>query len=224
MNDDPLASLYRKPCPSCARDLARDAHRCAYCGYAEPGAGDAEEDQERLYGEYLSARLRQARDAVERLQREQVMHPDDHAHERRWHQAGTELRAAEREWHAYEEARLPATTPAISVPPVAAPVTPPAPVAARDLRTAVTRAVDGQIGDRQVAIGDKVCPACTATLPSEVGHCACGHVFGGGVTTTTCPHCTAIVDRSQTRCACGYPLSVGPMLPSAALTGRSKRY
>lgn len=218
MNDDPLASLYRKPCPSCARELARDAHRCAYCGYTEPGTGDAEEDQERLYGEYLGARLRQAREAVERLRSEWIAHPDDAAHERRWHQAGAELRAAEREWHAYEKARLP---PTISAAPVAAAS---APVAAVDLPTDVTHAVAGPMADRQIAVGDKVCPACTATLPSEVGRCACGHVFGEKITMTTCPHCTAVVDRSQTRCGCGYPLSAGPMLPSAARTGRSKRY
>lgn len=215
MNGDPLASLYRKPCPSCARDLPRDARRCEYCGYTEPGVGDGEEDQERLYGEYLSARLKQAREAAERLRCEWDQYPDDRGRERQWHAARTELQIAERQWRAYEEAQQPVSAQPVPPPPVAVETVPVHAAAATvDILTEHT--------DRRIAAGDKVCPACQATMPSAIGRCACGHVFGEAVATTVCPHCTAVVDRGAVRCACGYPLSVGPVLPSAVSARRAR--
>ncbi len=191
MTDEPIATLYRKPCPSCARQYARDSRACPFCGYAETAGSDHDEDQERLYGEYLVARHRQYQDELKRLQREAERSPVDPGRARVVAQVEAEIAGLERDLKAYQDKARP----------------------------------DGrarEIEPPQRAVGDKVCPACMATVPRVIGRCACGHVFGAEVTAVSvCPHCTATVAAGAARCRCGYPLTAGASLSSIpALTKR----
>ncbi len=112
MTDDRIASLYRKPCPSCAHDLPRDAHQCEFCGYTE---ATEEEDQERLYVEYLSARLRQVQVTIVELVEESRQSVLDPARAHQLREAKTEAQTLELELAAYRE-RSPAVPPPTPTP------------------------------------------------------------------------------------------------------------
>ena len=189
MTEDAISTLYRKPCPSCARQYARDSRACPFCGYTEALASETEEDQERLYGEYLAARYKQAHDEVERLRRAVTLHPEDRAQERALALALADEEVLGREWAAYRDGHHQAVR---DEPP-------------------------------QRATADKECPVCTATLPKDVGRCACGYVFGAEVaaTATLCPHCTAPVAAGAERCGCGYPMAA--QAPVSGIPGLRRR-
>ncbi|WP_298134848.1 hypothetical protein [Acidiferrobacter sp.] len=105
MPENTISTLYRKPCPSCARQYARDSRACPFCGYTEALATEAEEDQERLYGEYLAARRKQTHDEVERLRRAAALYPEDRTRERALALAISDEQALDREWATYHEGR-----------------------------------------------------------------------------------------------------------------------
>ena len=198
MTDEPIATLYRKPCPSCARQYARDSRACPFCGYEETAGSDQEEDQERLYGEYLIARYRQYQDKAKRLRGEAKRSPNDPSRARVLAQVDAEIAALERDLKAYHERVRP------------------------EIRTREPEVRTREIEPPERAVGDKVCPVCTATVPRVIGRCACGYVFGAEVTAlSVCPHCTATVEAGVARCSCGYPLTLGASLSS--IPGLSKR-
>ncbi|MHB8253912.1 MAG: zinc ribbon domain-containing protein [Acidiferrobacter sp.] len=282
MTDDFISTLYRKPCPSCARQYARDSRACPFCGYMEGMDGEAEEDQERLYGEYLVARCKQSRDETEHLRREVQRHPGDRNRERLWALAQAEDQALDRELKAYQEGRHrpddELQPPAIKeddgssiaaaakqpddehslhaakegdnsiAQPIQRTDHKPSPHVAKeshggsvakaakrpDRKPSLPAMTEGNSGGvakaaqrlhqepPSRAAGDKECPVCTATVPHDVGRCACGYVFGGTVTQLlVCPHCTASVEAGSERCGCGYPIAVGPAAPG--IPGLSKR-
>jgi len=187
MHEEPIATLYRKPCPSCSRQYARDSQACPFCGYVEASGSDAEEDQERLYGEYLVARCKQAREEADGLRKKLARHPEDRSPERALAFLQAEVASLENELKTFQTAHRRAE----EKPP--------------------ERAKDG-----------KTCPACLATLPQEIGRCACGHIFGTEVVSELiCPHCTAPVSAGSERCGCGYPL--GPLIsPQSRIPGLHK--
>ncbi|MDA8389605.1 MAG: hypothetical protein M0Z76_02555 [Gammaproteobacteria bacterium] len=110
MTDDRIASLYRKPCPSCAHDLPRDAHQCEFCGYTEAGE---EDDQERLYVEYLTARLRQVQITIVEIVEESRQSVLDPVRARELRDAKAEVQALEQELaaHQAQPPQAPAVTP-----------------------------------------------------------------------------------------------------------------
>lgn len=139
MADDLIASIYRKACPCCAHELAQYADHCSACGYTDPTSNETEEAQERLYVEYVEARLRQAKEALEKIQRA----PVQSSHSVTLAQAKEDVVTLWRELmslRAQEQSAAP-----------------------------------------RVAQGDKACPACRHTMPQDIGHCACGYVFGGAL-------------------------------------------
>ncbi len=105
MTDDRIATLYRKPCPSCAHDLPRDAQHCEFCGYTEKVE---EENQEHLYIEYLTARLRQVQATIVEIVEQSRQSVLDAVHERRLRDARTEAQDLELELAAYETLSAPA--------------------------------------------------------------------------------------------------------------------
>ncbi len=228
MTDEPIATLYRKLCPSCARQYARDSRACPFCGYAETMSGDQEEDQERLYGEYLVARYRQYQDEAKRLRREAAQFPNEPSRTRVLAQVDAEIASLERDLKAYQDkVRLEGGAREVE------PLERIASVHHEKVRPEVralepeVRAREPEVRVREIypperAVGDKVCPACTATVPHVIERCACGHVFGTEVMVlSVCPHCTASVEVGAARCSCGYPLTVGASL--STIPGLSKR-
>ncbi len=219
MTDESIATLYRKACPSCARQYARDAHACPFCGYREGSGLEAQEDQDRLYEEYLRARIEQAE--AELAASERQAHASD---TRSQVMARAELDVLRRELTRYE---MPA-----SEAPASEAHAPAAARAATETGTPKeTRARPDTGGQRQEtrapkaperAAGDKTCPVCSATVPKTIARCACGHVFGQApVTPAVCPHCTAPIAPGQERCGCGYP--VASQLSESRIPGLSKR-
>lgn len=244
MNDEPIATLYRKPCPSCARQYARDSRACPFCGYAETMGGDQEDDQERLYGEYLIARHRQYQDEAQRLRREAERSPNDPGRARVLAQVEAEIATLERDLKAYQDKVRAEEGTHLPDPSECDPMVYHENIRAevrtrelgspeRDLtvhhetvrpevRTRAPEVEAREIDPPERAVGDKVCPACTATVPRVIERCVCGHVFGTEVTAlSVCPHCTATVEAGAARCRCGYPLTVGASLSS--IPGLSKR-
>ena len=234
MTDDSISTLYRKACPSCARQYARDSRACPYCGYVDTLTSETEEDQERLYGEYLMARYKQCHDEVERLRRELALHPQDRARDRALALAVADWQGVKRELDAYRDGR----DRVIEEPPQRAagnkeyPVrTAPLPIAEEPPQRAVgdkpypVRTAPLPVVEEppQRAVGDKECPVCTATLPNTVSRCACGFVFGAEVipAVTLCPHCTATVAPGAHRCGCGYILAA--TAPAAGIPGLRRR-
>lgn len=234
MTEELISTLYRRPCPSCARQYARDSRACPFCGYTEGAGSEAEEDQERLYGEYLMARYKQSRDEAERLRRDALLHPEDRNRERSAALAEIETQALERDVALYQEGS-PQT--AIGTVVNTAPVpdlghvvveTIPKTRIPEAVREQLARKGSGGVGSRQTnqepphrAAGDKSCPACTATVPKEVERCACGYAFGAEVSLLqACPHCTAPVESGALRCGCGYPLTVGARVAGIPGIGR----
>ncbi len=220
MTEDAISTLYRKACPSCARQYARDSRACPFCGYVEALTSETEEDQERLYGEYLAARQKQAHNEVERLRRAVALHPEDRTRERALALALADEEALAAEWAAYRDGRHQAAHSEPEPPPqiVAAHSEPePRPHRATPHKGGRHQAAHSEPPQRAVA--DKECPVCTATLPEGVERCACGYVFGAGLvaTTTLCPHCTAPVVAGAERCGCGYPLAA--LTPTSGIPG-----
>ncbi len=221
MTDEPIATLYRKPCPSCARQYARDSRACPFCGYVETMGGDQEEDQERLYGEYLIARHRQYQDEAKRLRREAERSPNDPGRTRVLAQVDAEIASLERELKVFQDKVRPEEGAQAAGPSELSPA-----VHHKKVRPEV-QTEEPEVRAREVdpperAVGDKVCPACTATVPHVIERCACGHVFGMEVMAlSVCPHCTASVEAGAARCSCGYPLTAGASLSS--IPGLSKR-
>ena len=220
MTEDAISTLYRKACPSCARQYARDSRACPFCGYVEALTSETEEDQERLYGEYLAARQKQAHNEVERLRRAVALHPEDRTRERALALALADEEALAVEWAAYRDGRHQAAHSEPEPPPqiVAAHSEPePRPHRATPHKGGRHQAAHSEPPQRAVA--DKECPVCTATLPEGVERCACGYVFGAGLvaTTTLCPHCTAPVVAGAERCGCGYPLAA--LTPTSGIPG-----
>ncbi len=211
MTDDSISTLYRKACPSCARQYARDSRACPYCGYVDTLTSETEEDQERLYGEYLMARYKQCHDEVERLRRELALHPQDRARDRALALAVADWQGVKRELDAYRDGR----DRVIEEPPQRAAGNKEYPVRTAPLPIAEE--------PPQRAVGDKECPVCTATLPNTVSRCACGFVFGAEVipAVTLCPHCTATVAPGAHRCGCGYILAA--TAPAAGIPGLRRR-
>ncbi len=229
MTEDAISTLYRKACPSCARQYARDSRACPFCGYVEALTSETEEDQERLYGEYLAARQKQAHNEVERLRRAVALHPEDRTRERALALALADEEALAAEWAAYRDGRHQAAHSEPEPPPqiVAAhsePEPPPQVVAAHSEPEPRATHKGGRhqaahSEPPQRAVADKECPVCTATLPKGVERCACGYVFGAGLVaaTTLCPHCTAPVVAGAERCGCGYPLTA--LAPTSGIPG-----
>ena len=220
MTEDAISTLYRKACPSCARQYARDSRACPFCGYVEVLTSETEEDQERLYGEYLAARQKQAHNEVERLRRAVALHPEDRTRERALALALADEEALAAEWAAYRDGRHQAAHSEPEPPPqiVAAHSEPePRPHRATPHKGGRHQAAHSEPPQRAVA--DKECPVCTATLPKGVERCACGYVFGAGLVaaTTLCPHCTAPVVAGADRCGCGYPLTA--LAPTSGIPG-----
>jgi len=219
MADDSISTLYRKPCPSCARQYARDSRACPFCGYVEGASGEAEGDQERLFGEYLIARCQQSHNEVERLRREVLLHPEDRNREHLLALAEAEDQAFEQDLKSYQEGQChhepePAH---LMVETAAMPELTAEPAPLQHHR---------EPEPPRRAIADKECPVCTATVPREVERCACGYIFGAEfgadvMQLSACPHCTAPVQVGVTRCGCGYPLAVGPAV--SGIPGLSKR-
>lgn len=207
MTDEPIATLYRKPCPSCGRQYARDSRACPFCGYAETAVGDHDEDQDRLYGEYLVARHRQYQDELKRLRLEAQRAPHNPGPARVLAQVEAEILNLERDLKAYQDKvslsgrfeRSEQFSDCVSGEGESEPL----------------KSRTRQLDPPERAVGDKVCPACKATVPHVIGRCACGHVFGAEVTAlAVCPHCTATVEDGAARCRCGYPLTAGASLSS----------
>ncbi|WP_297376204.1 hypothetical protein [Acidiferrobacter sp.] len=214
MTEDAISTLYRKACPSCARQYARDSRACPFCGYVEVLTSETEEDQERLYGEYLAARQKQAHNEVERLRRAVALHPEDRTRERALALALADEEALAAEWAAYRDGRHQAAHSEPEPPPqiVAAhsepepratphkggrhqathsePEPPPEIVAAHGEPEPRATHKGGRhqaahSEPPQRAVADKECPVCTATLPKGVERCACGYVFGAGLVAAT---------------------------------------
>ncbi len=256
MTDEPIATLYRKLCPSCARQYARDSRACPFCGYAETMSGDQEEDQERLYGEYLVARYRQYQDEAKRLRREAAQFPNEPSRTRVLAQVDAEIASLERDLKAYQDKvrleggarevepleriasvhhekvrpEVRALEPEVrALEPEVRALEPEVRALEPEVRALEpeVRAREPEVRVREIypperAVGDKVCPACTATVPHVIERCACGHVFGTEVMVlSVCPHCTASVEVGAARCSCGYPLTVGASL--STIPGLSKR-
>lgn len=168
-----MITLYRKLCPSCARELAREARQCDACGYVEPGAsGDAEEEQERLYGEYLMARLKQATEVCERLRREIEVHPEDKSRNRRLVEARAELVAVERELRQHRGEQ-----PALR--PQRAKGDKTCPACSATLPIAVSRCACGHVFGLEVS-PLRTCPHCTAVVAPHQERCTCGYPLGAG--------------------------------------------
>ncbi len=219
MTEDAISTLYRKACPSCARHYARDSRACPFCGYVEALTSETEEDQERLYGEYLAARYKQAHDETERLRRAVALHPGDRTQSHALALALADKEALGRELAAYREGHH------------QAPRKESPHVATADKEAVAHEPAADRGGHRKaahkepplVATADKECPVCTATLPKAVERCACGYVFGAGVVamTITCPHCTAVLTAGAERCGCGYVLP--PSAPVSGIPGLRRR-
>ncbi|HUW98112.1 MAG TPA: hypothetical protein VMV40_04605 [Acidiferrobacter sp.] len=246
MTDDSISTLYRRACPSCARQYARDSRACPFCGYVEDVSGESEADQDRLYGEYLIARCQQSQEKIERLRQRMLRQPGDRGQVRLLVVAETEDRVFRQELESYQathhrhETKPPVSAPTPSLAPTQAPTRAPAPtppeVPHREQAKATAPVSATNLSEERLreerrqhkmepprrAIADKECPVCTATVPREVKRCACGYIFGGEMMpAAVCPHCTAPIQIGVARCSCGHPIPLGP--PASGIPGLSKR-
>jgi len=195
-------------CPDCRARLAADAARCA-CGYVSPDAGTAGVDgdnlvtkAERLYENYLSARVMRARKAVIDLRARRMQNVRDESLLRQLRTAEKELRALEMQLVAQNTKESSAAaanheivTEPIETPPQEAPdeiATPTVPARFRASQSAraagITRAessdpfTGAQSRRAQEALQHadpslKVCPECEATLSPQAPQCVCGYNF-----------------------------------------------
>jgi hypothetical protein len=175
MTEDAISTLYRKPCPSCARQYARDSRACPFCGYVEVLASETEEDQERLYGEYLAARYKQAHDEVERLRRAVTLHPEDRGRERALALALADEEVLGREWTAYRDGHHQA---AHGEPPQRAKADKECPVCTATLPKGVGRCACGYVFGAEVVATTTLCPHCTAPVAAGAERCGCGYPLG----------------------------------------------
>ena len=172
MTEDAISTLYRKACPSCARQYARDSRACPFCGYVEVLTSETEEDQERLYGEYLAARQKQAHNEVERLRRAVALHPEDRTRERALALALADEEALAAEWAAYRDGRHQA---AHSEPPQRAVADKECPVCTATLPKGVERCACGYVFGAGLVAATTLCPHCTAPVVAGADRCGCGY-------------------------------------------------
>lgn len=172
MTEDAISTLYRKACPSCARQYARDSRACPFCGYVEALTSETEEDQERLYGEYLAARQKQAHNEVERLRRAVALHPEDRTRERALALALADEEALAAEWAAYRDGRHQA---AHSEPPQRAVADKECPVCTATLPKGVERCACGYVFGAGLVAATTLCPHCTAPVVAGAERCGCGY-------------------------------------------------
>ncbi len=172
MTEDAISTLYRKACPSCARQYARDSRACPFCGYVEALTSETEEDQERLYGEYLAARQKQAHNEVERLRRAVALHPEDRTRERALALALADEEALAAEWAAYRDGRHQA---AHSEPPQRAVADKECPVCTATLPKGVERCACGYVFGAGLVAATTLCPHCTAPVVAGADRCGCGY-------------------------------------------------
>lgn len=173
MTEDSISTLYRKPCPSCARQYARDSRACPFCGYAEASGREMEEDQERLYGEYLMARCKQSHDEVDRLRRELQLHPGDQARRRSLALAEAEKAALARDLDVYVGGRHRSS----EEPPERAVGDKACPACAATVPHAVARCACGHVFGSAV-VAALTCPHCTAPVLGGLERCGCGYPLG----------------------------------------------
>ncbi len=172
MTDDAISTLYRKPCPSCARQYARDSRACPFCGYVEALASESEQDQERLYGEYLAARFKQAREEMERLRHATGLHPEDRGHARALALAVADLEALGRDLDAYRQGQHET---ARAEPPRRATADKECPVCTATMPQSVGRCACGFVFGADVVATSNTCPHCTAPVAYGVERCTCGY-------------------------------------------------
>lgn len=172
MTDDAISTLYRKPCPSCARQYARDSRACPFCGYVEALASESEQDQERLYGEYLAARFKQAHEEVERLRRAAGLHPEDRVQARALALAVADMEALERDLGAYRQDKHET---ARAEPPRRATDDKECPVCTATMPQSVGRCACGYVFGAEVVTTSNTCPHCTAPVASGAERCTCGY-------------------------------------------------
>ncbi len=174
MTDDAISTLYRKPCPSCARQYARDSRACPFCGYVEALTSETEQDQERLYGEYLAARFKQAQEEVEHLRRAAGLHPEDRAHARALALAAADLEALGRDFAAYRQNQHQTTR---TEPPRRATADKECPVCTATLPKTVGRCACGYVFGAEVVTTSSTCPHCTASVAAGAERCTCGYLL-----------------------------------------------
>jgi len=195
-------------CPDCRARLAADATVCN-CGYVSPDAGAAGVDgdslvtkAERLYENYLSARVMRARKAVIDLRARRMQNVRDESLLRQLRTAEKELRALEMQLVAQNTkesspaaANYEIVTEPIETPPkessddIATPTVPARFRASQSARAAgITRVeshdafTGAQARRAQEALDHadpslKVCPECEATLSPQAPQCVCGYNF-----------------------------------------------
>jgi hypothetical protein len=166
----PVRGIYQKSCPSCAKQVAIDADRCA-CGYSFVAGIDvaevSEEDQlaqDTLVEEYIHARIGQALTRLQSLQSELLMDPKNLDKAGKLMRAFADVRElrAELDEHRARAGRSAATQPSAQP-------------------TQAFRAAQAQKAEQAMhdaGISTKTCPKCQAVLPIPAALCFCGHGFG----------------------------------------------
>lgn len=223
-------SIFKRDCPECATSNPPDALLCA-CGYCFDPEALARTDpaayarqQERLYREYLAARLTQAEADASAARKAARARPQDKSSSisLRAAQAAltalrTELEECTHRVHASPARSAAAPRPAQSAPQMSvrpaasAPRTAPSAQPSASFRQAQARKAESVVQTTRNAARPRVSPV--SAKPAPVPAPAAPREAS-----KACPNCTATVSRGAERCRCGYAFArPGEAVPALTL-------
>lgn len=189
-------SLFHKDCPQCAARNSVDAIHCS-CGYCfevlARGGEETAAEEEKLYREYLAARVVQATKTLDAARAGAVADPQNRI------KVAEMLRAQQN--FAAARAELATLTSATR----AAPSAPPRPVATQSTARSLTRSIPPVPPARPANPAART-PAAkpTSAFQSAQTTKAAKVVRATPAGARQCPHCTASVSADVARCHCGY--------------------